>query len=558
MEDRDKAIIAAGEEAVERAKAASKQPRFQGNVESVFGALIRWLKLAEDLQIPAYSVNSRRRDTFLANYWLREPHWAGVIGQLVMLNAGRGWTLTGGRNQVYRYTRILHAAEGGQGWRPYVKKEVQSYYTSDLGALTEVGRDGRNGPLRALFHVDPTRCVLTGKSKEPLKYSPPRGRVQYWRADDFFRVAANPSPREDFRGLGFCATSMAFELVKMLYGVLMHDQEQVGARMPEGILMLEGISASQWEEALRVRKAKLDAELRRYFGGLFVFFSEGIDQLDFKLIGLSQLPANFDRKVFIDQVMYGYALVLGMDPSEFWPVQFGSLGRGRETEIQHRKAATKGALEFAISYQEQLQNELPDSIVFEFQERDAEGELLEAQVAQAWAEVAATLYQAGAAQMGVPLLGRQYALSLLADHQVIPPEWTEIEEEAIATDTEAERQKRLKARLLARPEVRRAAELFRDEPIVRYHWPSNREVVLWERGAQALKRRVWLVPKRRQEQDEGEEDEVLYTDPEGEFTITMADVERAIEEGGRRVDPEFAELLAAPTLAAEEEEEVAE
>ncbi|NIV32859.1 MAG: hypothetical protein GWN58_26455, partial [Anaerolineae bacterium] len=65
-------------------------------------------------------------------------------------------------------------------------------------------------------------------------------------------------------------------------------------------------------------------------------------------------------------------LITGTDASEFWPVQTGALGRGRETEIQHRKAASKGAMEFALAYQEQLQNELPDSLLFEFEQRDAE------------------------------------------------------------------------------------------------------------------------------------------------------------------------------------------
>ena len=552
MSNEEQAIIEAGEEAVERARTYSRQPRFKGQVDSIFGALQRWVKLAEDLQIPDYAAKSRRRDRWLAAFWNREPHWAGVVSQLVTINAGRGWTMVGGRNQVYRYTDILHGAEDGAGWRQYLKKQVQAFYTSDMNAVTELGRSGVKGPLRALYHVDPTKLELSGIPQYPIKYYPPRGKLQNWRPSDFFRVAANPSDREEFNGLGFCATSMAYELVKMLYGVWMHDQEKVGAKMPEAIMLLQGISEQQWSDALNARKARLDADLRRYFGGLFVLMNEGMDQVDYKLIALSQLPPNFDRETFITQTMFGYALITGTDASEFWPVQTGALGRGRETEIQHRKASTKGAMEFAVSYQEQLQNELPDSLLFEFEQRDAEGELMDAEVAQAWADVAKTLYEAGGAG-GMPLLERDQALSLLAEKQVIPPEWTEIEEEELATDTDAQRQKRRKAVLLERAEVRRAVESFPDEPIIRYHWKAGKatETVLWERGDDALRRRVWAV----QRQDDSE---VLYKDPDGEFTITEQDVDRAIEEGRRRVGPEFAELLEAEPMTEAEMEEAGE
>ncbi|NIV31772.1 MAG: hypothetical protein GWN58_20490, partial [Anaerolineae bacterium] len=101
---------------------------------------------------------------------------------------------------------------------------------------------------------------------------------------------------------------------------------------------------------------------------------------------------------------------------------------------------------------------------------------------------------------------------LLAEKQVIPPEWTEIEEEELATDTDAQRQKRQKAVLLERAEVRRAVETFPDEPIIRYRWKAGKatETVLWERGDDALRRRVWAVNRQ-------DDSEVLYKDPDGEF-----------------------------------------
>jgi hypothetical protein len=110
MEQKEEYIIERAEEAVERAKTTSQQPRFAGNVDSIFGALYRWVKLTEDLAIPDYSSKSRKRDAWLQEFWLREPHWAGIVSQLSTISSGRGWMLTGGRNQVRRYTDILHEA----------------------------------------------------------------------------------------------------------------------------------------------------------------------------------------------------------------------------------------------------------------------------------------------------------------------------------------------------------------------------------------------------------------------------------------------------------------
>ena len=49
--------------------------------------------------------------------------------------------------------------------------------------------------------------------------------------------------------------------------------------------------------------------------------------------------------------------------------------------------------------------------------------------------------------------------------------------------------------------------------------------------------------------------EVLYQDPDGDFTITAQDVELAIEEGKQRLGPEFAERLTGPSGEETEEKE---
>jgi len=522
-------------------KTLSQQPRFVKDRDQFFASILNWVGSA-DLQIPAYQPQSNLRDQFLREFWKKEPHLAGVLNSVVSIDKNRGWRMVGGRNQVRKFTRIAHnfqATPALVGWRPALSMTALSFYTADINALVEVGRESEGGPLAALFTLDPARASLTGDIDYPLKYNPASGKKQRWRAGDFFRVASLPSTDERFNGLGYCAVSRCYELAKTMIAVYRHDQESLMARAPKGLLLMMGISEQAWEDAMLKRKARMEGLEREYFGGVAVLASEGVDQIDAKLVALSQLPTGFDIKVFTDLLMYGFALAFGYDPSEFWPVQFGSLGRGTESHVQHMKATGKGGLDFTLSFQEEFQKELPESIHYEFEQRDIEGQMMEAEFARGWAEIAKILYEAGAVT-GAPLLTRDQALSLLVDQGVIPPEWSEIEEQSHATDTEELRQ-----RYRSNYRIRLAAERFPDDPVVIYQWPLEKEIVLYASGAELLKPRVRRArPVRRQEP----EDTVLFSDEEQDFTITTADVDQAIEEARQRVSPELAELLEAPSV----------
>jgi hypothetical protein len=539
---------------IERAKPKSKQPRFTDTTETTwFSSFAPFTRLAE-IEAPAYLPNSRMRDAWLRTAWKLEPHLAGVMNAVTLIDANRGWELTGGRNLVHKYTDVLHMAEGGDGWRTFMRKASLAYWASDIGCIVEVGRDGRNGPLRGLWSVDSARCQLTGNADLPLRYFPMRGNMQNWAPGDFLRVASMPSEDESYHGLGFCALSRATELMRLMYAVMLHDQEKVAARAPKGLLLLQGISEQQWEDSLKAREERLDSMERRYYGGVQVLANSGMDTISATLVGLSQLPDNFDAKTFVDLTMYGYALAFGYDPSEFWPVQFGALGRGNESEVQHQKATGKGGLDFVLHFQERLQGELPETVQWGFEQRDDAGELAEIAVKQAWMDFATRGYEAGILA-GMPLLNRQQALSLLAEANVIPPEWTVTEEDTTATDTEdageeatadeipddeqasappepapeptppAERD-----RILSQRNVRRAMDA--GETIVRYRWPERTEHTLWQ------PRKVWRGHRVTRAADD-----VLYSG--GDVTITKGDVDKAIAEGRKRLGEDYAALLEA-------------
>lgn len=475
-----------------------------------FGDFINWSKeyISERNDYP-YASDSRKRDKWLGQFWKREPHIAGVINSVVAIDKNRGWTLTGARRLVSLYNKILRNADDGLGWREFMSKCALAFYTTDIGSIVELGRAGIFGPLRAIYSTDPVKCKLTGDRDFPLEYFPGGGkRSKKWSWADFFRVESLPSPNDDFHNLGFCALSRGIELVCLLMAVYDYDQEQLGARAPKGLLLLQNISWEQWDNAMQSRSREKDTKGHKYFGGVMTIAQEGLDQMDAKLVALSQLPAEFDREVVTNQIMYGLSLVFGYSPDEFWPVQYGALGRGRETEIHKIRANTKGGSDFTLSFQDDIQRELPETLLFEFDKRDAETDLLESNVYLSWAKVAQALYEQG---MGV--MDRDMLQSLLTEKGILNPQLTEIEEETVnatldgvsATQDRSRtshiqyaravtRERVLRDWCMSKDNVRQSAELYPQEPVVRYHYPALTMDYLWDRGEDLIKRRIYPLP----------------------------------------------------------------
>lgn len=544
------------DKAIERA-VDSKQPSYSAEERPIalsFATLMRW---AEE-RPPEYGADTREFDRWHDEFLHREPHLNGVVGQATSLIRNRGWSMIGGKIQVNRTKAIFHDADRqagarfGDGYRRFITRLARSFYIASFGTVAELGRDEpprmaggmtTAGPLRAMWSADPTRFkVRTRTHKDfpldeyPMAYYPVRGKKQYWRHGDFLRIVDNPSIREDLP-VGYSAVAMARELAEILVAVYRYDKEKLGARAPKGLIILNNITEEQWNQAMKSRRARLDGLEQEYFGDVAVLAGSSVEQVEAKLLALSNLPDNFKRQEAIDLLMYLYALLFRFPPEEFWPVRGGSFGRGEETRIGVDRATRKGDMDFFSAFQEQMQRELPAGVLLEYDERDDRGRRIEAEICKIHADIASTLYQAGSLNIEGPLLTRQQALSYLVENGVIPPEWSEIEEDVMATDTEVARMNLLRERLLdTKPQVHRAIAQFPDQPIIRYQWPSGRELELWPRGDQAVKRSHLITKKRA----------ILYRNEDADLMITDEDVDTAVAEANGRLGEEFAQLLEAP------------
>jgi hypothetical protein len=475
------------EQAVVETQSKSIQPRFDTDTpDGIFLSTMHWGKEAFET-IPEYNSDSRIRSKWLNNFWRNEPYLAGVVNSVVQIDRNRGWSLVGGRNQVLRFTDILHnwqVQPGRASWREGCGTMAQAFYTTDIGGLAEVGRQFKDGPMSGLFHLDPTRCVMTSNLNYPLKYYPPRAtpggkRMIELAPGDYMRAASQINIDEGFNGLGYSALSRCVELAITMVAIYRHEQEVLFARAPKGLLLLKGINQSTWENAMKVRDAKLDSQMRQWYGAVAVLASSGMDDVDAKLVALSQLPTGFDQKIFTDLLMYGYALCFGYDPREFWPVSSGALGTATETEAQKRKATAKGEKEFCLSLQEELQSNLPETLHFEIDERSVDGEMAEADLQLKQAQVINALMGSPAPQIISP----DQALTLAAEYGIIPDEWAVGGADTEATDTEDADSPGnsndeltpadVTAQMLQFEEVQRAIHDLPDEPLVVYRWNGH-------------------------------------------------------------------------------------
>lgn len=471
---------------------------------------------------PAYKPDARTRDVWLREFARKEPLLMGVLNTVIDIDKNRGWNMVGGRNQVLKFTRMMHrfeAAPGLYGWRSAIATGSSSFWGTDMGFVGECGRDGRDGPLAALYNMDPTRLVLTGKNDYPLRYYPTGGKAVEMAIDDYLRVASMPNTDEKFHGLGYCAVSRCVELTQIMIAIYDYDREKLGDKMPRGLLLLSGVTQNQWDGAMQKRDAENAGEGVDYFDALAVL-ANASTTVDGKLLALANLPDGWNHRDWVDTLMFGYALTFGYDASEFWPVQFGAMGRGNEGTLQHEKATGKGRLDFCLGFQEQVQEQLPSSLDYFFDQRDEQGDLLHAQIFKEWSTAARWLYDAGAGKPS--LLTDAQIRMLLADNGQIPRAWAP-DSDVQSTDqlpadidtpevtptpagpastvftplvkpSAPQNNKSLKnyrEALLERASVWQAAERFPKEPIVQYRYPDDKFYQIWEAGETLFEKKVF-------------------------------------------------------------------
>lgn len=471
METSKTAVIGEVEDKIERAVRKTSRPRVteefaRGFVDSIY----KWGKKGER-DAPTYSVDSRKRDSWMRDFVKEEPHLSGVLATSVSLDANRKYRLIGGRNQVLKMSARLKNVEYGKGWNRLKRLGAIDYYVTNMGQVIEEETIG-DGALESLYHVDAARCRLTGDVDYPIEYTALGGTPMLWPAGSFYRTAGMYNPDESFYQLGYSPVNIAYKLAQIMVAIIDYDLEKLGHLAPRGLLLLESDSLSQDQintATKETSQAYRESTQNEYYQNLMILVDS---TLRGDLIELTKMPDNFDVFQFTDYMMKGYALAFGRDVRAFWSVNSGAFGGGKEAEMQAERATYAGQADYSTADQEQMRRLMPDTILFEYDFEDSQGDLLKAEVAKVWTEVGKNLIDIG--------YTKDEATRMLVTNNILDNTYLETEDET--TSLQIERELALESE-----QVQRAVQRYQDEPIVSYESHSDKYQVLWEKGSQATK-----------------------------------------------------------------------
>lgn len=347
-----------------------------------------WSFLAAMDECPPYW--SRARDQWLREFVYRTGNdlLAGVMATAVNKCVSIGFVLEGPERTVNLYRDIiLRRSEFGAGYAKMVGKDAFDFFSQDSGAFRErmrVSETDTTGAAMGFAHFDAARCYLTGQSEYPVEYVDQLGAVHRLHYSQVQRYTDTPSPKETMYGVGFCSVSRAITTAHILVDIARYKRERLSDLPPAGILLLNNLEKSKWEDMERQYDAQERNKNNTIWRNVMVAF--GLDPAipaSAELFEFSRLPEHFNEPEAVRIAVLSLALAFNMDINEIWSILGGQMGSAKEADVQHIKAKAKGPGAF-LTETERGWNDgltLPDNVTFRYDFADAEEDQLAAQIA---------------------------------------------------------------------------------------------------------------------------------------------------------------------------------
>jgi hypothetical protein len=348
-------------------------------------------------ELPAYW--SPSRDYVLRRAVFAESHWATAMGIGIAKMASQTWEITSKVPlKAKRGQELFLSANGGQGWTNYLKKHLRAYLSCDNGAFTEVVRQSGAPGSKVLgfIHLDSHRCRRTGDPEIPVVYRDLRGAEHEMKYYQVFDVADDSDDGDSYFGVGLCATSRAYNVIRRLAVMEQYVYEKVSGARPLNLHFITGITEKQLQDAL----ASQEAERKRrggvaYGGAVLIPFmqKEGISHVD---IPIQSLPDNFDREKELSGALLAYANAIGLDPQDLQPLSNQQIGAGAQSQVLADKASGKGLAMWRQEWSHKGNDYVLDTATtFAFHEKDFRDELQKANISTAQATFVDMLIQDG-------------------------------------------------------------------------------------------------------------------------------------------------------------------
>lgn len=377
-------------------------------------------------EVPFYW--SKARDEYLERFWKTEPILAGAIYSMCAKVAALDFRLIGPSKSRTRFRDVLLSADFGAGWVNFTMRTVQDLLTQDNGAFIELLRPrgaSENSPVFGIAHMDAQKCERTGVPEQPVIYRPkkryPPRPLHWW---EVIALADMPSPRDDLKGVGYCAVSRVLGAAQILRDIgLFKRQKLAGKRVP-ALIFASGIRRNAiraaLDEALEEQMSKGES---LYTSPVIIASPDPSKGIDAKLVELAGLPDNYNEDITLKWYIAELAIGFGTDYTEFAPLPGGGLGTATQSAEMAARARGKGPgvvlqqFEFSINW-----FILPSTLTFQFASTDPMAERERIDLRHLRARERALRIQSGE-------LTPQQALRLAIEEGDAPPSFLEGGEE---------------------------------------------------------------------------------------------------------------------------------
>ena len=495
-------------------------------------------------KIPDFSINTSRLDEWLQQSMNdeRTGFLSAFVDQASMIQSNLHYRIVGSKSLVQRTLDLLHASEGGEGFRKLIKMTALNFYCSNFGGAVYLDRTDpvtasylpnadkwywNTPPVQAMYATDSTLFRPNGDYVYPYTYD-----GEPWSRYDFFKVVSMPSTMLKTWGVGRCPLWRCIQIARMTSATYEHIYNTLSPDTAKGIITIKGMTGDEFLAAMSGSEATNEEDEVFKSGfvngddlGDIVVLADREDEIVVKFVTLSRLPDGFFIDQWVRWTLTSFATNLGFPLEEFIGMPANRLlgQSGSEVEAGQQRGATKGGREFINQFQEYLQAlVIPDSVGFEFADRDEAAELNDVAIKERRAKMVIDLFQATQLAIinkgdenidtliesraaGEHILDREEARRLLVEWDVLPTWITNQPHENMTIDdamydVDQARLNRYREWARDKREIQRLAQSPTGEPVIlRDSWVDRatgfvreRELTLWEDDADLKRPTNWV------------------------------------------------------------------
>lgn len=414
--------------------------------------LVLYLAAAAD-NFPRWGGVPRTRDLWLREFIADEGLLLSALATVSARNMAMTWKITGDEATAEAAVDMANNSNFGKGWENFIGRLSNDLYTQDNGAFVELIRedDDYRAPVLMLANLDSARCQQTGDPWWPVNYHDTEGRIHRMPWYSVVHLLEMPSGVHTSRGgffheIQYSAVSRVLKAAQIWRNITIYRDEKTAGRFMRGLHLISGVNEAKVQDALTKANIGADAQgLQRYMTPAIISSVDPRAEIKHAMIELATLPEGWDEKEALDAYILALSIGFLTDYQEFAPLPGGGLGTSTQSETLHNKARGKGPGLFQrmIARLMNLHGVLPEGVVFEWDEQDAEADEQAARTRAARATARSTDI---ASKVLDPIAGRQ---QMIADGELTQEQFDELAERDEERKAEEERQAAEQAAQLA-------------------------------------------------------------------------------------------------------------